>query len=56
LLEEKLQVAKEAASAAAAAAAKSPTTSSFGGGAGAQALRESIGVLQEQLQERELLS
>lgn len=53
LLEEKLQVAKEAASAAAAAAAKSPTTSSFGGGAGAQALRESIGVLQEQLQERE---
>jgi hypothetical protein len=58
LLEEKLQVAKEAASAAAAAASKSPTsTMSFAPSApekiSPQALRESIGVLQEQLQERE---
>ncbi|KAF1833562.1 hypothetical protein BDW02DRAFT_569875 [Decorospora gaudefroyi] len=60
LLEEKLQVAKEAANAAAAtaAASKSPTsTSSFAPGGpdkiSPQALRESIGVLQEQLQERE---
>jgi hypothetical protein len=58
LLEEKLVVAKEAASAAAAAASKSPTsTTSFASSApekiSPQALRESIGVLQEQLQERE---
>jgi hypothetical protein len=57
LLEEKLQVAKEAANAAVAAASKSPTsTSSAPSGAekiSPQALRESIGVLQEQLQERE---
>jgi hypothetical protein len=58
LLEEKLQVAKEAAIAAAAAASKSPTsTTSFAPSApekiSPQALRESIGVLQEQLQERE---
>ncbi|KAF2661418.1 hypothetical protein K491DRAFT_587276 [Lophiostoma macrostomum CBS 122681] len=60
LLEEKLSIAKEAASAAAAAAqsAKSPSTA---GPAligvpekiSPQALRESIAVLQEQLQERE---
>ncbi|KAJ4380613.1 hypothetical protein N0V86_003972 [Didymella sp. IMI 355093] len=59
LLEEKLVVAKEAASAAAAAAAKSPTTagpSTLGSHEkiSPQALRESISVLQEQLQEREL--
>ncbi|KAF2832841.1 hypothetical protein CC86DRAFT_364860 [Ophiobolus disseminans] len=58
LLQEKLVVAKEAASAAAAAAAKSPAydTSSASGGPdkiSPQALRESIAVLQEQLQERE---
>ncbi|KAF2691374.1 hypothetical protein K458DRAFT_474265 [Lentithecium fluviatile CBS 122367] len=62
LLEEKLSVAKEAASAAAAAAAqniKSPaaTNPSYASGAfdkiSPQALRESISVLQEQLQERE---
>ncbi|KAF2018880.1 hypothetical protein BU24DRAFT_342278 [Aaosphaeria arxii CBS 175.79] len=63
LLEERLSIAKEAASAAAAAAqsVKSPTfagpTSSFSSGGpekiSAQALRESIAVLQEQLQERE---
>ncbi|KAH7085855.1 hypothetical protein BKA63DRAFT_575205, partial [Paraphoma chrysanthemicola] len=58
LLEEKLQVAKEAANAAAAAAAKSPSFSSSSAPGGAdkispQALRESIAVLQEQLQERE---
>tara|TARA_R110002003_G_scaffold32_8_gene1967 strand:+ start:8895 stop:14465 length:5571 start_codon:yes stop_codon:yes gene_type:complete len=58
LLEEKLQVAKEAANAAAAAAAKSPTFTSSSAPSGAdkispQALRESIAVLQEQLQERE---
>jgi hypothetical protein len=58
LLQEKLVVAKEAANAAAAAAAKSPAfDSSFGTGGSdkisPQALRESIAVLQEQLQERE---
>lgn len=58
LLEEKLQVAKEAASAAVAAAAKSPTSTLTFAPSGAekispQALRESIAVLQEQLQERE---
>ncbi|KAH8731223.1 hypothetical protein GQ44DRAFT_767771 [Phaeosphaeriaceae sp. PMI808] len=58
LLEEKLQVAKEAANAAAAAAAKSPTVSSSSAKSGPekishQALRESIAVLQDQLQERE---
>lgn len=58
LLEEKLVVAKEAASAAAAAAAKSPTAagpSTLGSHEkiSPQALRESISVLQEQLQERE---
>ncbi|EOA82084.1 uncharacterized protein SETTUDRAFT_173818 [Exserohilum turcica Et28A] len=56
LLEEKLQVAKEAASAAVAAASKSPNPGnsfSMGEKVSAQALRESIGVLQEQLQERE---
>ncbi|CAO2650311.1 Nn.00g016030.m01.CDS01 [Neocucurbitaria sp. VM-36] len=58
LLEEKLQVAKEAASAAAAAASKSPASSSSFAPSGhekisPQALRESIAVLQEQLQERE---
>ncbi|KAF9696251.1 hypothetical protein EKO04_006131 [Ascochyta lentis] len=59
LLEEKLVVAKEAASAAAAAAAaKSPTgtgPSTLGSHEkiSPQALRESISVLQEQLQERE---
>ncbi|KAF2029415.1 hypothetical protein EK21DRAFT_67695 [Setomelanomma holmii] len=58
LLEEKLHVAKEAANAAAAAAAKSPTFASSSAPSGAdkispQALRESIAVLQEQLQERE---
>ncbi|KAF1931026.1 uncharacterized protein M421DRAFT_364493 [Didymella exigua CBS 183.55] len=58
LLEEKLVVAKEAASAAVAAAAKSPTTtgpSTLGSHEkiSPQALRESISVLQEQLQERE---
>lgn len=58
LLEEKLQVAKEAASAAVAAATKSPTSVSSFAHSGPekispQALRESIGVLQEQLQERE---
>ncbi|KAH6614941.1 hypothetical protein C7974DRAFT_379842 [Boeremia exigua] len=58
LLEEKLVVAKEAASAAAAAAAKSPAasgTSTLGSHEriSPQALRESISVLQEQLQERE---
>jgi hypothetical protein len=61
-LEEKLNVTKSAAHAAAQAAqsAKSPVvTSSFAAPAparqavGAQALRESIGVLQDQLQERE---
>jgi hypothetical protein len=61
LLEEKLAIAKEAASAAAAHAQsmKSPTEtpSSYGSGnpgkISTQALRESISVLQEQLQERE---
>ncbi|KAJ4367685.1 hypothetical protein N0V83_007270 [Neocucurbitaria cava] len=58
LLEEKLQVAKEAASAAAAAATKSPTSFASFTPSGhekisPQALRESIAVLQEQLQERE---
>lgn len=58
LLEEKLVVAKEAASAAAAAAAKSPSStgpSTLGSHEkiSPQALRESISVLQEQLQERE---
>jgi len=58
LLEEKLVITKEAASAAAAAAAKSPTTSgpsTLGSHEkiSPQALRESISVLQEQLQERE---
>ncbi|KAH7385764.1 hypothetical protein BKA66DRAFT_461958 [Pyrenochaeta sp. MPI-SDFR-AT-0127] len=58
LLEEKLQVAKEAANAAAAAASKSPTTLTVSAPGGPekispQALRESIAVLQEQLQERE---
>ncbi|USP74408.1 uncharacterized protein yc1106_01682 [Curvularia clavata] len=58
LLEEKLQVAKEAANAAVAAASKSPTsTTSFALNSSekisTQALRESIAVLQEQLQERE---
>ncbi|KAL5404018.1 hypothetical protein PMIN03_009466 [Paraphaeosphaeria minitans] len=60
LLEEKLSVAKEAASAAATAAqnVKSPTAESTSYASGAekispQALRESIAVLQEQLQERE---
>lgn len=58
LLEEKLVVAKEAASAAAAAAAKSPAAngpSTLGSHEkiSPQALRESISVLQEQLQERE---
>ncbi|KAF1364752.1 hypothetical protein EJ07DRAFT_171729 [Lizonia empirigonia] len=58
LLEEKLVVAKEAASAAVAAAAKSPTAagpSTLGSHEkiSPQALRESISVLQEQLQERE---
>lgn len=61
ILEEKLSVAKEAANAAAAAAAqsvKSPAgiaTSYASGGEkiSPQALRESIAVLQEQLQERE---
>ncbi|KAA8625582.1 repeatmulti-domain protein [Pyrenophora tritici-repentis] len=57
LLEEKLQVAKEAATAAVAAASKSPLTATFGPSGSdkisTQALRESIGVLQEQLQERE---
>ncbi|KAF2636968.1 hypothetical protein P280DRAFT_134714 [Massarina eburnea CBS 473.64] len=56
LLEEKLGVAKEAASAAAAAAqnVKSPTGPSHGfDKISPQALRESISVLQEQLQDRE---
>lgn len=60
LLEEKLSVAKEAASAAAAAAqnVKSPTDVPTAYASGAekispQALRESIAVLQDQLQERE---
>ncbi|KAF2798335.1 hypothetical protein K505DRAFT_321953 [Melanomma pulvis-pyrius CBS 109.77] len=62
LLEEKLAIAKEAASAAAAAAQSikspvpAPTESYTSGGSGKispQALRESISVLQEQLQERE---
>ncbi|OAL50792.1 hypothetical protein IQ07DRAFT_611618 [Pyrenochaeta sp. DS3sAY3a] len=57
LLEEKLQVAKEAAHAAAAAASKSPTHASYANSGvekiSPQALRESIHVLQEQLQERE---
>lgn len=60
LLEEKLSVAKEAASAAAAAAqtAKSPAEAPTSYASGSekispQALRESIAVLQEQLQERE---
>jgi hypothetical protein len=63
LLEEKLSIAKEAASAAAAAAQsiKSPSTAGPGPAytssvpekISPQALRESIGVLQEQLQERE---
>ncbi|OAK98718.1 hypothetical protein IQ06DRAFT_295071 [Phaeosphaeriaceae sp. SRC1lsM3a] len=56
LLEEKLQVAKEAANAAAAAAGRSPSTSSGPSGSekiSPQALRESIAVLQDQLQERE---
>jgi hypothetical protein len=58
LLEEKLQVVKEAAVAAAAAASKSPTSTTYFAPSAPekispQALRESIGVLQEQLQERE---
>jgi hypothetical protein len=58
LLEDKLQVAKEAANAAAAAAGRSPTSASSSGPSGSekispQALRESIAVLQDQLQERE---
>jgi hypothetical protein len=58
LLGEKLEVAKEAAHAAAAAAAKSPNMTSSSAPSGPekispQALRESIAVLQEQLQERE---
>jgi chromosome segregation ATPase len=57
LLEEKLEVAKEAAHAAAAAAGRSPnSTSSAPSGQekiSPQALRESIAVLQDQLQERE---
>ncbi|KAH7414224.1 hypothetical protein DE146DRAFT_24210 [Phaeosphaeria sp. MPI-PUGE-AT-0046c] len=56
LLEEKLQVAKEAANAAAAAAGRSPTASSgpsVSEKISPQALRESIAVLQDQLQERE---
>jgi hypothetical protein len=59
LLEEKLEVAKEAAQAAAAAAGRSPTfapSSSAPSGydkISPQALRESIAVLQDQLQERE---
>jgi hypothetical protein len=58
LLGEKLEVAKEAAHAAAVAAAKSPTMTSSSAPGGpekisTQALRESIAVLQEQLQERE---
>jgi hypothetical protein len=61
LLEEKLSVAKEAASAAVAAAqnvkSPAPANPSYASGAfdkiSPQALRESISVLQEQLQERE---
>jgi len=58
LLQEKLEVAREAANAAVAAAAKSPAfdssfTSSGPEKISPQALRESIAVLQEQLQERE---
>ncbi|KAF2131321.1 hypothetical protein P153DRAFT_364920 [Dothidotthia symphoricarpi CBS 119687] len=58
LLEEKLQIAKEAASAAIAAASKSPIPTSSNNSSGPekispQALRESIAVLQDQLQERE---
>ncbi|KAF2869702.1 hypothetical protein BDV95DRAFT_497435 [Massariosphaeria phaeospora] len=61
LLEEKLSVAKEAATAAVAAAQSSkmptPANSSYASGGSdkisPQALRESIAVLQEQLQERE---
>lgn len=58
LLEEKLQVAKEAARAAIAAASKSSTPAPSSAPSGTekisiQALRESISVLQEQLQERE---
>ncbi|KAF1840711.1 uncharacterized protein K460DRAFT_370677 [Cucurbitaria berberidis CBS 394.84] len=57
LLEEKLQIAKEAASAAAAAFKSSTSVSSLAPNApekiSPQALRESIAVLQEQLQERE---
>jgi chromosome segregation ATPase len=58
LLEEKLEVAKEAAHAAAAAAGRSPTFASSSAPTGhekisPQALRESIAVLQDQLQERE---
>jgi hypothetical protein len=59
LLEEKLQVAKEAAQAAAAAAGRSPTFASSSSAPSGQekispqALRESIAVLQDQLQERE---
>ncbi|KAF2746417.1 hypothetical protein M011DRAFT_468513 [Sporormia fimetaria CBS 119925] len=56
LMEERLNIAKEAASAAAAAAQRVPSPSSTGTGPekiSPQALRESIAVLQEQLQERE---
>ncbi|KAI8941391.1 hypothetical protein NX059_002614 [Plenodomus lindquistii] len=64
LLEEKLQVAKEAATAAIAAASKSSTAAAAAASSSSsapsgtekisiQALRESISVLQEQLQERE---
>jgi hypothetical protein len=57
LLEEKLEVAKEAAHAAAAAAGRSPTSASSAPSGqekiSPQALRESIAVLQDQLQERE---
>ena len=57
LLEEKLQVAKEAARAAVAAASGTSTVPSLSSGGhekiSPQALRESIAVLQEQLQERE---
>ena len=61
LLEEKLEIARSAASAAAQAAQQAKTSTASGGSSGAdgpakvspQALRESILVLQDQLQERE---
>ena len=61
LLEEKLEIARSAASAAAQAAQQAKTSTASGGSPGAdgpvklspQALRESILVLQDQLQERE---